>query len=138
MSPDETNSSGQVLKKVLEVFGTTGVKIGQFLVASQLLPEDEIKYLRVLHDKAIVPERESIYRDLRQINGGKDLPVEIQDLVGAASLKYVMSVIAQQKDSSLSQRIVLKTLRIEAMANTSAQFYQLDAMADYFGEKFWL
>ena len=39
MSPDETESSGQVLKKVLEVFGTTGIKIGQFLVASQLLPE---------------------------------------------------------------------------------------------------
>ena len=136
ISPDETESSGQVLKKVLEIFGTTGIKIGQFLVASQLLPESETKYLRSLQDKALIPERESIYRDLREINNGQDLPIEIQDLLGSASLKYVISIMSQQESSSFSEQIVLKILRIEAIANTAIQFRQLDAMVDYLVKTF--
>ena len=136
MSPNETESSGQVLKKVLEVFGTTGIKIGQFLVASQLLPEADTRHLRSLQDRALIPERESIYRDLREINNGQDLPIEIQDLLGSASLKYAISAMSQQESSSFSEHIVLKILRIEAIANTAIQFRQLDAMVDYLVKTF--
>ena len=135
MPSSEIQSSGQVLKNILEVFGTTGIKIGQFILAAHLLPESETKHLRALQDKALIPERQSIYNDLRQINHNQNLPVEVQDLLGAASLKYAVSA-KQNHLQHVDKKIVLKVLRLEAIANTPMQFRQLDAMADYLTQKF--
>ena len=128
--PKNQSQSGSVLKNILEVYGTTGIKIGQFLAVSGILLDSEAKHLRVLQEKANLPNREYIYSDLRYINGGENLPLKMQSLLGAASLKYVVS--AQQD----GEPVVLKILRKEAIANTQLQFKQLDAMADYLIENY--
>ncbi len=127
MPPGE-KSPGEVLKRVLETFGGTGIKLGQFLAAAQILPEEETKHLRVLNDGANPPERDKIYKDIVEASGHKlkDLPWKIDELLGAASQKYAVKI--QSEDSSLK---VLKLLRLEAVAHKGAEFSQLEAMANY-------
>lgn len=129
--PNRTTSTGEILKNVLELFGTSGIKIGQFLAAAQVLPEEETKHLRRLQDQASKPLRIKIYQDLSDMSRGQTLPFVIDDLLGAASLKYAVSARANGTD----ERVVLKILRLEAIANTRTQFKQLEAMAEYLTTK---
>ena len=124
---NETSSVGKTLRGVLEIFGATGVKIGQFLAASQLLPEEQTRELRKLQEKALIPEREEVYRDLREIGGRADMPFRLRNLLGAASIKYAM--LAQENESG--DPLVLKIFRQSAIAHTNQEFIQLDYMAQF-------
>ncbi len=125
------STAGETLKNVLELFGTTGIKIGQFLAASELLPPEETKILRTLQEQAKVPDRQDIYKDLGEITQGKDLKTNMDDLLGAASLKYAM--LAKSKQTG--EPVVLKVLRLDALAHTNAEFLQLEEMANYLQKK---
>ena len=129
--PQGQYSIGETLKNVLEIFGTTGIKIGQFIAAAELLPEEENVYLRQLQEQAKIPLRESIYEDIRKIMGGRDLPVDLKELLGAASLKHAS--LAQELETG--NPLVLKILRLDAMAHTRAEFNQLEIMAEYLVKK---
>jgi len=123
------SDSAQVLKNVLEFFGATGVKIGQFLAASGLLPEKITKVLRTLQEKAQIPERESIYEDIREITDQKSLPIRIGNLKGAASMKYAVEIFGDDRMSEL-QKAILKVFRLSAIAHTPIEFKWLSHMSD--------
>ncbi|MDE2236777.1 MAG: hypothetical protein KGK30_02695, partial [Elusimicrobia bacterium] len=131
LPPEGSASVGKVLKGVLEIFGTTGVKIGQFLAASQLLPESETAELRQLQEHANEPEREEVYSDLRAITG-RPLPFALKEILGAASIKYAVRGV----ETGTQQELALKVFRLEAVAHTRAEFEQLDAMARYLRRRF--
>lgn len=126
-----SKNSGDALKSVLEIFGTTGIKIGQFLAASNLLPDAETAVLRTLQEQAKVPAREEVYADLRGILGTEDLPFDLLNLLGAASLKYAM--LAREKTTG--ENVVLKVLRLESVAHTRLEFKILEKMAEYLVKK---
>lgn len=126
-----SKNGGEALKNVLEIFGTTGIKIGQFLAASNLLPDAETAVLRTLQEQAKIPMREEIYEDLRSVLGTDDLPFDLKNLLGAASLKYAMLA----GDKSTGDDVVLKVLRLESIAHTRLEFKILEKMAEYLVKK---
>jgi predicted unusual protein kinase regulating ubiquinone biosynthesis (AarF/ABC1/UbiB family) len=129
---DEQKNAAEVLRQVLEVFGATGVKIGQFLAASQLLSDEESAILSNLQDRARVPERETIYQDLREILEVDKVPFLLGRLLGAASIKYAS---AATRDNS-SDPVVLKVFRLEALAHTRLEFLILENMVEYLVSKY--
>jgi hypothetical protein len=128
----EQRNPAEVLKQILEVFGATGVKIGQFLAASEILPETESKILMGLQERANIPEREVIYQELREILKTKKLPFALKQLLGAASIKF--SMMASNTEDG--QDIVLKIFRQEAIAHTRLEFMILENMVEYLINKF--
>ena len=128
---DQSSTSADVLKNVLEVFGTTGVKIGQFLVASELLSEEATEVLRSLQERANEPLREDIYEDLRKIFKGKELPFKVRNLLGAASLKYAFL----SDEPSTGKQMVMKVFRLESIAHTKMEFNLLEKMSEYLIKK---
>lgn len=118
-------SNGKVLKQVLEAMGASGIKIGQFLVATNLLGDEENQVLRKLQDGASAPLRTRIYSDLKKATQGFVAPDKIDDLLGSASIKYAV----QGFDVEDGHPFVLKVLRAEANATVEQQFARLDAMA---------
>lgn len=130
-----TDSPGETLKHVLEVFGATGIKVGQFLLAAQILPPEESKVLRSLQDRAKIPSRMELYEDVMDILGipqGAQLPFSVLELLGAASMKYAF--LAQ--DNETFQKLVVKIFRLEAKNNVDMQFDVLENMSKYLVEKF--
>lgn len=128
-------SPGETLKHVLEVFGATGIKVGQFLLASQILPEHEARILMSLQDQAKVPSRMDIYEDVYDIFGlpeGSALPFRVLELLGAASMKYAF--LAQ--DNENLQRLVIKIFRLDALNNVDMQFDILESMSQYLIEHY--
>ncbi len=124
---DQTSSVGKTLKGVLEIFGATGIKIGQFLAASGLLDENSTVELRELHERALPPEREQSYQDFRGIVGGRALPFGVRERLGAASIKYAH--LAREKETG--EEIVLKPFRLSAQAHTNQEFALLDHMTAF-------
>jgi predicted unusual protein kinase regulating ubiquinone biosynthesis (AarF/ABC1/UbiB family) len=135
---NEEASIGRTLRNVLEVFGATGVKIGQILAATEILPEKENQYLFDLQEKAKVPEREFIYTELEQITKHSRVPYKILQLLGAASLKFAVKAI----DLNSGKPLVLKVLRQASLMHTRAEFKQLTRMTEYlvrnYGSKYGL
>lgn len=130
-----TMSPGQTLKHVLEVFGATGIKVGQFLLAAQILPEEESKVLRSLQDRAKIPARMEIYEDVMDvlgINEGTELPFTVLDLLGAASMKYAFLA----EDNETYQKLVVKIFRLEAQNNVDMQFDVLESMSRFLVRKY--
>lgn len=124
-------SNGKVLKQVLEAMGASGVKIGQFLVATDILGDEENKALRGLQDQANVPYRTRIYEDLAKAKGIQ-APKKIDDLLGAASIKYAVKGFEVEDGNPF----VLKVLRAEADATIDQQFARLRSMSDSLVKKY--
>ncbi len=124
-------SNGKVLKQVLEAMGASGVKIGQFLVATDILGEEENKVLRQLQDQANVPFRTRIYEDLAKAKGIQP-PKKVDDLLGAASIKYAVQAFEVEDGNPF----VLKVLRSEASATIDQQFARLRSMSDSLVKKY--
>ncbi len=119
-------SSAETLKAVLEAYGATGVKIGQFLTTAGILSDADSAVLSQLQDRAKIPLREEIYADLRKIYGGEQ-PYEIIDVLGAASMKVAVRAV----DRRTGKQVVLKILREDAVAHTPLEFKQLDSMVEF-------
>ncbi len=138
LKSNEEASLGRVLRTVFEVFGAMGVKIGQILAVTEVLDPKDAEELFLLQDRAKVPDRHKIYQELKELLGRDMLPYRIFDLKGAASLKYAV----HGKDEETNEEFVLKILREEAPIHTTAEFRQLERMADYlvenYGSKFGL
>lgn len=123
----QNGSAGQTLKNILEIFGTTGIKIGQFLAASEILPDKDTALLRSLNERANPPLREQIYSDLRAGLRSESVHLQIRHLLGAASMKY--AVLIEEPESG--DRVVLKVFRGEALHHTNIEFKLLEQMSEY-------
>lgn len=121
------NSIGHTLKQILEVFGATGIKVGQFLVAAKILPENETKILRDLQEKADIPMREDMFADAREILGTQELPFVLKQLLGAASLKYAYLAT----EIKTQREVVIKVFRAGSVNHVRTQFALLEKMTEY-------
>ncbi|OQW55115.1 MAG: hypothetical protein A4S09_16955 [Proteobacteria bacterium SG_bin7] len=127
MPKTQGNSIGHTLKHILEVFGATGIKVGQFLVAARILPEKETEILRSLQEKADIPMREDIYADAREILGTDELPFILKQLLGAASLKYAYLAT----EVKTQREVVIKVFRAGSINHVRTQFALLEKMTEY-------
>ncbi|OQW48836.1 MAG: hypothetical protein A4S09_13640 [Proteobacteria bacterium SG_bin7] len=127
---DKDATIGHTLKQILEVFGATGIKVGQFLVAADLIPA-ATPILRELQERADIPNREDIYADAREILGTDKLPFTLRQLLGAASLKYAYLAT----DSKSQQDIVIKIFRASAVNHVRTELVLLDSMAEYLNKR---
>ena len=87
---------GASLKTILEAMGPFGVKAGQFLSTSGLLPIEYSRELRDFLSNALPPSRSRVISDLE--NGlGLELRgiVTIDDQLGSGSINYVQGVKAE-------------------------------------------
>ncbi len=138
LKSNEEASIGTVLKTIFEVFGATGVKIGQILAATEILDPKDTEQLYGLQERAKVPDRATIYSDLRELTKRPEFPMRILDLKGAASLKYALHT----RDEQNGDEFILKILRAESPIHTNGEFKQLERMAEYlvknYGSKYGL
>ncbi len=130
--PSEQNkSAGHVLKNVLEVMGLTGVKLAQFLAASELLSPEDTVILRGSQEKAKEPTRDEMYEDIEEIFSGNKRPFRILGSKGSASIKYTMEAIDEQTGKS----VILKIFKKGAFTMARQQFKLLTLMAEYLVKK---
>lgn len=130
VSSTSENKSGQVVAQLCQHFGAFGIKLGQFLLATQILPPAENEALRDLEDSARAPTREEVYEDLRSIYGAQQVPYTVKRVLGGASLKYV--VLAT---SPIGREVVLKVLARDAMIHTPLEAKIASRMGDYLVRK---
>lgn len=122
--------SATVLKRVCESFGATGVKVGQFIYAMDLLPDAEQHALAQLQDRSRMPTRQEVYEHLAA-SFGEEMPYTLLEVLGAGSLKIVVKVKTQNGEIK-----VLKILRKDALIHTKTEGEQLLAMVDYLISKY--
>jgi hypothetical protein len=87
VSSHDRSKIHDVLVLVCQAFGAFGIKIGQFLLATGVLPEKESQSLRSLEDRAREPSRDEIYSDI------KNFDFRLKNSLGGASLKYVSRIV---------------------------------------------
>lgn len=118
-------SSAETIAQICLEFGTFGIKLGQFLLATKVLPEAQNQALSKLEDKARYIEREEMYKDLEEIFEG-EIPYEIKNIEGSASLKYVVRAIRK----SDGEEVVLKVLSKDAKIHTPFEKKLMKRIAD--------
>ncbi len=128
----EIKTAGHVLKNCLEIMGLTGVKIAQFLAASEMLSAEDTEILRSSQEKANPPKRNEIYSDLNDIFGKTKIPFKVMNNLGSASIKYTFRAI----DTATHKEIAVKIFRKSAFTKARQQFRILEGMADYMIENF--
>ena len=96
-------SRGASLKTILEAMGPFGIKAGQFLSTSGLIPGEYSRDLKDFLSNALPPERSRVIEDLERALG-EELRglVSIDDRVGSGSINYVQGVTAQLDGQSIS------------------------------------
>lgn len=128
MTPTESGSVGETMKLILEQFPGVGPKIGQFLVATGLLPDEINKVLVGTQDNTLPPKRFDMYTDLSLITGRKhDLGIHLISLLGAGSLKYSMKA----KEMRTRTDLALQVFREDVQNNSELQIKVLDGTIRY-------
>jgi hypothetical protein len=128
MTPTESGSVGETMKLILEQFPGVGPKIGQFLVATGLLPDEINRVLVNTQDNTLPPKRFDMYADLSLITGrGHDLGIHIVSLLGAGSLKYSLKA----KEIRTQTELALQIFREDVQNNADLQIKVLDATIRY-------
>ena len=96
-------SRGASLKTILEAMGPFGIKAGQFLSTSGLIPGEYSRDLKDFLSNALPPERPRVIKDLERALG-EELRglVSIDDRAGSGSINYVQGVTAQLDGQSIS------------------------------------
>ncbi|MBX9768981.1 MAG: hypothetical protein K2X47_17030, partial [Bdellovibrionales bacterium] len=125
MKPNQKNSVGETIKKILEQFPGVGPKVGQFLVATQLLPPDINEVLIGTQDGTLPPERFETYVDISQIVGrGKDIGVELFNFLGGGSIKYSRSA----KERTTGWQVALQIFREDVQNSVDVNIKAINYM----------
>ncbi len=125
---EKNANSGAVLRNVLEAYGPVGVKFGQLLAASDVLPPDVRKELAKLRDGANVPRLYEIYEDLERIlkTNKTDSLLSLKKLLGSASMKYGIQV----EERATGETHVLQVAREETRVSIPMDLKQLQIIID--------
>lgn len=123
----EHSDTGSVLKNLLEAYGVPGIKLGQILAAGDFLPDHVRSKLSELHDRAKEPFRHEVFEriaELMKVDRIEPLFV-IEDLKGAASMKYAVTVIDRQ-----GKRHLIQVKREEAEAALMRNFEEMKVIVE--------
>ena len=89
-------TDGVSLKIILESMGPFGVKAGQFLATSGLLPAEYSRDLKDFLSNALPPDRSRVINDLEEALGSEFRGiVSIDERIGSGSINYVQAVTAE-------------------------------------------
>lgn len=103
------------LKGILEAMGPFGIKAGQFLRTSGLLPQEERAQLDNFLDRALEPSRAEIYQDLERVFAKTLAGIgSVGPLVGSGSLNYVVLARLTDPKTGESRQGVVRMLRRNA------------------------
>lgn len=100
------------LKTILEAMGPLGIKAGQFLYTSGLLPTEKLLELSNILDNALPPDRASVVADIKDAfgNEGRGL-FSIDDMPGSGSINYVQGAVFVSPESGDKIEAVIKIRR---------------------------
>ncbi len=130
-SATNLNQRKGLVAEICKYLGAFGIKLGQFLLATKILPQEENDSLTNLEDNARDPSREQVYQDLREILASDTVPYRVKRVLGGASLKYV---VLATKDNG--QEIVLKILAKDAIIHTPMEEKIFKRIAQYLVDKY--
>ncbi|MFI5363752.1 MAG: hypothetical protein ACHQ49_17465, partial [Elusimicrobiota bacterium] len=112
------------LKIVLESMGPFGIKAGQFLRTSGLVPARLRKDLDDFLSRALPPQREEVIARFKEIFGDRLGRIfSIEELAGSGSINYVVTVELLNPETARRERAVVRFLRENAegqIANENA------------------
>ena len=135
-------SRGASLKTILEAMGPFGIKAGQFLSTSGLIPIEYSRDLKDFLSNALPPERSRVIGDLERALG-EDLRglVSIDDRVGSGSINYVQGITAQLDGQSISAVARIRRDYIEGIVANENEIWMnvvddLRASGDSSGSKY--
>ena len=114
-------AKGASLKTILEAMGPFGVKAGQFLSTSGLLPIEYSRELRDFLSNALPPSRARVISDLED-GLGLELRgiITIDDQLGSGSINYVQGVTAEIDGNQVDAVVRIRRDYIEGVvANES-------------------
>ena len=121
--PDRNKSVGETLKLILEQFPGIGPKIGQFLVATNLLEDGINKVLVDTQDKTLPPKWYEMYTDLESIiGGGHELGFDIIKFLGGGGVKYSFSA----REKKTGEVLAMQVFRNDFQNNADVQIEVLD------------
>jgi hypothetical protein len=118
--------AGRILREFLDNYGTLGRKLGQFIAAAEVLPEEDTKELRELQENASKPTRARVYKDRDATNDPRLMNAELGKVLGGGASKYA-ALIGTDK--------VFKQLRSETIAHTNMEFRQAEEMGNHLVSK---
>ncbi|MBX9766278.1 MAG: hypothetical protein K2X47_03320, partial [Bdellovibrionales bacterium] len=132
MKPGQDNSIGETIKNILEQFPGVGPKVGQFLVATQMLPDDINRVLISTQDGTLPPKRFETYKDLASIVGnGSNIGIELHGFLGGGSIKYSR----KGRDLKTNWEVALQVFRENVQNNVEMQVEVINHMIAYLIEK---
>lgn len=99
------------LKTVLEAMGSLGIKAGQFLRTSGMLPEEQRAELDDFFDKAIEPSRDQIFDALDRAFGANMENIKVGRLLGSGSINYVVEGWIPHPRTQQDERVVIRVRR---------------------------
>ncbi len=115
---------GASLKSILESMGPFGIKAGQFLRTSGLVPPNLRRELDDFLSRALPPQREEVVARLREVFGASLSRVHaIEELAGSGSINYVVTCVLRNPETGANERVVVRFLRENAegqIANENA------------------
>lgn len=125
---DGKANAGVVLRNVLEAYGPVGVKFGQMLAGSDILPKEIRQELAKLRDGANIPRLYEIYEDLERILKHKntDALIHVRRLLGSASMKYGLEV----DEVATREKHALQIAREETRVSIPMDLRQLQIIID--------
>ena len=84
-------SKGVSVTKILEAMGPFGIKSGQFLRTSGLVPESLRADLEKMFDQALPPSRDDVFSKMKDIFGEKLVGVKsVRQIVGSGSINFIV------------------------------------------------
>lgn len=95
------------LKAVVEALGPFGIKAGQFMRTSGLLPEHVRAELNDVFDNALPPNRQEIFKHLKDVFGDALPSVEhVRQVLGSGSINYTVLLDLIDPDTHQIKRVV--------------------------------
>ncbi len=100
------------LKSILEALGPFGIRAGQFLRTSGLVPASERAELDNFFDDAIKPNRKELFEKLQSIFGGQIKPLEyLGPIIGSGSINYVVLADMTNPNTGKTQKVTIQISR---------------------------
>jgi len=130
---DDEQGVGKILRNVLENYGTVGIKFGQLLAASDILPDEIRNELKQLRDGATPPLWHQIYERLQQLLKVENVNsyLKIKKLLGSASIKYTLLVEENNpQNPEFSEEIALGVKKEDAQNKLSDDLKMLKIIID--------
>lgn len=107
-----TEKKSSSLKSLLEALGPFGIRVGQFLRTSGMIPADQRKDLDNFFDNALKPERDEVIKKLKTVFGTNITFVEyLGSVIGSGSINYIVLANILDPITGKSNKVTIQVSR---------------------------